>query len=287
MLLYTFETIKYSPYTAIIPNPTNPEHKLTFWKITYTINGEAEIFLNGKPKILRNTTLLFVRPYDVLQNYSFRPANGYKHRDIYISDEKLQKICEALPINPYKKLHKKSVYFEVPRIQTENLEFLLNSFPLNSEEKNAYLETLHQTVVTDCLTMFLQSAEKKQIPPMWLSKLADRTTLDEFLQEDTKYFLKDVHYSHRHICRIFQKYYGMSPSEYLTKAKIIQSINYLMKKELLISDIAQMLGFGTQSGFIKAFKNYFNLSPNAWRKKYLADKTSEGTGKFGPESKVL
>ena len=117
-------------------------------------------------------------------------------------------------------------------------------------------------------------------PPAWLVEIADRVTLDEYLQNDVTYFLQKTHYSKRHICRNFQKYYGMSPTAYLTKAKIVQSTNYLMNKKLLIVDIAQQLGFSTQSGFIKAFKAYFNISPNAWRKKYLTDKHAEPTSKF-------
>lgn len=78
----------------------------------------------------------------------------------------------------------------------------------------------------------------------------------------------------------------MSPTEYLTKAKIVQATNYLMDKNLLISDIAQRLGFCTQSGFIKAFKTYFTMSPNAWRKKYLTDKNQSPTTEHGPSQEI-
>ena len=280
MLLYTFESIKYSPYTSIVVYPNNLKHKLQFWKITYAIHGEATAIINGKSKPLRNNTILFVKPTDVLQNTNFHPKNEYRHRDIYVSDERLQEICKTLPVNPYKNLLKKTIYFNVSRLQTDNLEYTLNSFPLNSEERTPELDTLHQTVITNCLMMYIQSTMDTPKPPAWLVEIADRVTLDEYLQNDVTYFLQNTHYSKRHICRNFQKYYGMSPTAYLTKAKIVQSTNYLMNKKLLIVDIAQQLGFSTQSGFIKAFKAYFNISPNAWRKKYLTDKHAEPTSKF-------
>ena len=143
------------------------------------------------------------------------------------------------------------------------------------------LDTLHQTVIINCLMMFIQSTMSSLKPPAWLVEIADRVTLDEYLQNDVSYFLRNLNYSKRHVCRSFQKYYGMTPTEYLTKAKIVQSTNYLMDKRLLIVDIAQRLGFSTQSGFIKAFKAYFNISPNAWRKKYLTDKHTALVSKFG------
>ena len=125
MLLYTFESIKYSPYTSIIVNPNDQRHKLQFWKITYAIQGESMAIINGNACPLRNNTLLFVKPTDILQNTNFHPQNEYRHRDIYISDERLQEICATLPVNPYKKLLKRTVYFNVSRLQTENLEYLL------------------------------------------------------------------------------------------------------------------------------------------------------------------
>lgn len=286
MLFYTYESIKYSPYTAVYMSPNSSKHKLQFWKITYTINGESEVIINGEKLILRNNTLLFVKPTDILQTANFTPKTEYKHRDIYISDERLQEICKTLPVNPYQKLLEKTVYLNVSRLQTDNLEFLLNSFPLNSEEKNLQLDTLHQTVIVNCLTMFIQSTTSSAKPPEWLVKIADRVTLDEYLQNDISYFLRDTYYSKRHVCRSFLKYYGMTPTDYLTKAKIVQSTNYLMDKKLLITDISEMLGFSTQSGFIKAFKSYFKISPNAWRKKYLRDKHYDLVSKFGATEEI-
>ena len=68
MLYYTYESIKYSPYTSVIVNPNNRKHKLQFWKITYAINGESEAVINGEKKPLRSNTILFVKPTDILQN---------------------------------------------------------------------------------------------------------------------------------------------------------------------------------------------------------------------------
>lgn len=285
MLYYTYESIKYSPYTAIIKAPNEQKHKLQFWKISYAISGTSESYLNDKKYVLKNNTLLFVKPQDVLQTFSYSDTN-YTHRDIYISDERLQEICKTLPYNPYKKLLKKNIFLNISRLQTDHLEYLLNTFPLNSDEKNDRLDTLHQIVIVNCLSMLIQSINPAPKAPSWLTVLVDRVNEIEYLSNDVSYFLSDLPYSKRHVNRYFQKYYAMTPSAFLTKAKIIHSTNLLMNKELLIADIAQMLGFETQSGYIKAFKAYFNLSPNAWRKKYLTDKHYSPTSKFGPRDSI-
>ena len=280
MLYYTFESIKYSPYTAIIKAPNTKKHKLQFWKITYSINGQSIVYLNDSRYVLKNTTLLFVKPQDVFQTRSYTD-DAFTHRDIYISDERLREICRMLPYNPYEKLRSQNTCVDVSALQTANLEYLLNVFPLNSEEKTDVLDTLHQTVIINCLSMFISATHTAPKAPSWLTVLADRATQLEYLQSDIGHFLSDLPYTQRHVSRYFQKYYGTTPTAYLIKAKIVYSTNLLMDKELLIANIAQMLGFNTQSGFIKAFKEYFHLSPNAWRKKYLTDKDASPTSKSG------
>ena len=280
MLYYTFESIKYSPYTALYRKPNTSKHKVQFWKITYSVNGQSEVYLNGKRYTLKNNTLLFVKPQDILQTSSY-DSDDYVHRDIYISDARLKEICSSLPYNPYNELLGGNTFIEVARQQVDNLEYILNSFPLNSEEKNDYLDTLHQSVIVQCLSMFVHFVHTVQKAPLWLVQLADRTNSLEYLKNGVDFFLSDLPYSRRQIRRYFLRYYGMTPSAYLTKAKIIYSANLLMNKELLIVNIAQMLGFDTQSGFIKAFKKYFDISPNSWRKKYLTDKFSGEGNKYG------
>lgn len=285
MLYYTFESIKYYPYTAIFRAPNTQKHKLQFWKIMYAVSGQSQVRLNGKKYELKNTTLLFVKPMDILQTVSYAD-DTFTHRDIYISDERMREICAMLPCNPYEMLRKEDTFVEVAALQTANLEYVLNAFPLNSDEKNSVLDTLHQTVVMNCLAMFINDRHSVPKAPPWLTVLADRATQPEYLQNDIGYFLSDLPYTKRHVSRSFQKYYGSTPTAYLIKAKIIYSTNLLMNKELLIANIAQMLGFNTQSGYIKAFKEHFNLSPNAWRKQYLTDKNAFPPSKSGDSDTI-
>ena len=280
MLYYTFQSIKYSPYTAVYRRPNKQKHKLQFWKVTYSVNGQSEVFVGNRAYTLKNNTLLFVKPQEVLQTASY-DSDDYVHRDIYISDARMKEICATLPYDPYEELRGETAFIEVSRQQVDNLEYILNIFPLNSEEQNDYLDTLHQSVVVQCLSMFVHSAHNTQKAPLWLVQLADRANATEYLKSGVDYFLSDLPYSRRQVCRYFLKYYGMTPSAYLTKAKIVYAATLLMHKELLIIDISQMLGFDTQSGFIKAFRKYFDLSPNAWRKKYLTDKLAGEGNKFG------
>ncbi len=78
-------------------------------------------------------------------------------------------------------------------------------------------------------------------------------------------------YSHVHFCRLFLYYVGMSPSEYITRRKLIHAV-YDMSNGMTNVDIALSYGFDTYAGFYKAFKREFNCSPSEFIKSYKGEK---------------
>ena len=286
MLHYDFNTIKFSPYTSVIMSPNPYAHTTDFWKITYAIEGKSEQVTEGIKRTLTQHTVLIVKPDAIHQNLNFSGPN-YKHRDIYVSDEKMWEICSHFPSGTYNKLCKTTPFFRISPISFNYLETMLNSFPVNSEIKNDYLDGIHFTIVDNVIALFLECFASSYNKPEWIINLASRTNDAEYLQNTVAHLISDIPYSHGYICREFKKYYGVTLSEYLIKAKIIHSSNLLMNKNLSIINIAYMLGFSTQSSFIKSFKRYFDVSPGKFRKTNLSKSTIGTTtiwGKSNPRS---
>ena len=286
MLHYDFNTIKFSPYTSVIMNPNPYAHTTDFWKITYAIEGKSEQVTDGIKRTLTQHTVLIVKPDAIHQNLNFSGPT-YKHRDIYVSDEKMWEICSHFPSGTYNRLCKTTPFFRFSPISFNYLETMLNSFPVNSEIKNDYLDGIHFTIVANVIALFLECFASSYNKPEWIINLASRTNDAEYLQNTVAHLISDIPYSHGYICREFKKYYGVTLSEYLIKAKIIHSSNLLMNKNLSIINIAYMLGFSTQSSFIKSFKRYFDVSPGKFRKTNLSKSTIGTTsiwGKSNPRS---
>lgn len=78
-------------------------------------------------------------------------------------------------------------------------------------------------------------------------------------------------YSYVHFCRLFSFYVGLSPSEYITRRRLIYAV-YDMSKGITKVDIALSYGFETYAGFYKAFKREFNCSPSEFIKSYKGEK---------------
>ena len=64
----------------------------------------------------------------------------------------------------------------------------------------------------------------------------------------------------------FKKMYGVPIGTYIRQSKMKYASLLLKKKELSISSIAKHLGYQNASKFSGAFKNYFNESPEIYRK---------------------
>ena len=78
-------------------------------------------------------------------------------------------------------------------------------------------------------------------------------------------------YSRVHYCRLFHHYTGFTPTEYITRRKLLHAVYNISKGSTKI-DIALNYGFETYAGFYKAFRREFNCSPSEFIKAYKSEK---------------
>lgn len=74
-----------------------------------------------------------------------------------------------------------------------------------------------------------------------------------------------VGYSVYHFCRIFYAYQGMTPMEYVQSRRLQAALMDLAEDRKMI-DIACEYGFETASGFSKAFKHKYGMTPTQMKK---------------------
>jgi AraC family transcriptional regulator len=68
-----------------------------------------------------------------------------------------------------------------------------------------------------------------------------------------------------HFCRIFKKANGISPHQYVMKAKLNRSIELLSQSDASLALIADSLGFTSQSHFTRAFRQFTGRTPSEFR----------------------
>jgi AraC-like DNA-binding protein len=72
-------------------------------------------------------------------------------------------------------------------------------------------------------------------------------------------------YSRSYFLREFQLHHGVSVSSFIKTTRLKASAQKLISTELKIFEVAQEMGFPSQSTFCQIFKGYFNMSPTEFR----------------------
>lgn len=73
--------------------------------------------------------------------------------------------------------------------------------------------------------------------------------------------------SQTHLRRLFKNYFGISPFKYIYKVRITAAKSLLCSTNISITDIAQEVGYLSQTSFNNHFKHFTGITPSEYRKK--------------------
>ena len=73
-------------------------------------------------------------------------------------------------------------------------------------------------------------------------------------------------------CKLFAKYAGTTPNNYLNQYRLHQSFWYLKNTDMTITEIAQTVGFSGSSYYAEIFRKWCDKSPSEYRKAINGDR---------------
>ena len=82
--------------------------------------------------------------------------------------------------------------------------------------------------------------------------------------------------SERHLRRIFEAHWGVSPLQYLQTRRLLTAKQLLTDTRLPVSQVALLSGFGSTRSFHTAFANHYRLQPLALRAKDASNRMHPG-----------
>lgn len=85
---------------------------------------------------------------------------------------------------------------------------------------------------------------------------------------DIKTISNDIGISEFYLMKLFKKYFGYTPKEYILKIRIDESLKLLRTTELDITEIAHKVGFESISSYYKNFSKIENCTPKQYRNKH-------------------
>lgn len=274
MKIFTPKVIENCPYTAIITYPPIEPHRNTFFKIMYVESGSAILTLfskKGKKKkrilTIKMGDMLIISPEDVsLYSDIAEGVNGYRHRDIYVSPEKMKECCDFLGEELYDEIVNEP--FGLCYRITSNQQLALSEMlvGLGNKKETVALDAQHKSSIIFCLDLYLQHREKISAYPLWLhGLLRDMEKLDVLLLS-VDAIAKSTNYTHEYVSRKFKQYMGKSLKQYVNQARLAQAALLLATSDFSVEDISYKSGFPSCNNFINAFKKEYGISPGKYRK---------------------
>lgn len=94
-----------------------------------------------------------------------------------------------------------------------------------------------------------------------LEKVMDKYVSDENF--NVTVMTKELGMSRTALFSKIKNVYGISPQTYVTNYRLSKAAELLKAKEHNVSEISEMVGFATITGFSRSFKNRFGMSPSA------------------------
>ncbi len=104
-----------------------------------------------------------------------------------------------------------------------------------------------------------------------------RRFIDNNFEKDLKLdFLSHVKFTSKyHLQRLFKRYYGLTPRQYLIDKRIEKSKEYL-KKGMTVTETCFAVGFESLGSFSKLFKTKTGKSPSKFQKEQVSRSKLDG-----------
>lgn len=272
MLIYDLDEISSTPYSKLTVYSTAAiPHMHTFFEFAVVLEGSCKsVINNGSTKILNKGDLIFIRPNDKHVLYDF--SHSYRHRDFYVTQEKMQKICHTFSDTFFNDIMAQDIPLEYhldinEYTSLENKANIFNHTTYHNLVTEEYLNYIHTSIISNLIGIIIYSRVSiNDIVPDWLKKMFLHLSSYHYTHLTIEDIIKKTGYSYSYVYSMFKKYYGTTLLDCLNKSKVILSTGMLGESKII--DIALSLGWENPKNYTIAFKKVFGMTPQ----KYLSTK---------------
>lgn len=226
----------------------------------YTLSGEGEIEIEGKIYTLKQGDAFIV---EIPGNHCYKlPQTSKKWEIIYIEFSK-----EALPFWHQLLTMTEPVFSMGSDSDFINLVWSIYELAIKNEIYNVYQCSKYAyQLIMELISYFYQDQKSKPLPSkIELCKqfidihYAEQIGLDDMSQH--------VGISKFYLTRLFNKELRMTPTDYLIKVRLENSLKVLIfSTDLTLDEVAQRVGFSSGNYFGKVFKKTLGISPAEFRR---------------------
>jgi AraC family transcriptional regulator, transcriptional activator of pobA len=249
----------------------DPKHCLTYFDITFIIEGEGRFLIDGNEFTIGSGQLFFTAPNQIREWKIDSMPKGlvliFEEEFIcnFFNDvqfvKKLSFFTPSLH-NPNLTLtEEQGQYFENILIQIEN--------EISSKKDNHLLRALLYQALAWLNSAYRSSYQFPEVSvidnrAMQFSQLVEQHFIEK---HSVSFYAGELCVTPGHLNDLIKKQYAISAKKYLQNRLIIEAKRLLLYSDKPVSEIAWQLNFQDSAYFIRLFRKETGISPLAFRKK--------------------
>ena len=224
-----------------------------YYLIHYVFEGSGFFEILGKTFPIKKGDMFLIKPYEITKYY----ANNYdpwKYCWLGFISEKAEFLLGHTPFaNNMRIINEPLVEPLFKSLQTSiNAGISLNLFLCAKiYELFSILSVSNNDIINEHVFQAINYMKKNYSSNITVNKIAERFNIDR-----------------RYLCRLFNKYVGQSPLEFLINIRLQSAVDLLLHTDYTISQIAKSVGYDDALNFTKIFKKKMNYTPKEYRAKY-------------------
>lgn len=249
------------------------KHAHPYYEIYFFLNGEVVYEVDGRRYGLRYGDYLLIPPETRHHPVFLSPGQDYRRFVLWLNKSFYQKLVSQTEDFAYgfgQAAEKKQYHFRTEFIISHDIQGRL----LEILEERRGKRPFHETAARLAVSSFLLYLNRitwdilNQVPHRYENALYLNICdyINNHLDEDLSlnrlaafFYVGKYHISH-----VFKDNMGLSPHQYILKKRLQASKNGILSG-IPLSSLCQQYGFSDYSGFYRAFKKEFGLSPKEFR----------------------
>lgn len=241
-------------------------HTHDFYELFLVPQGSAVHVVNGQTQLLTEGSLALIRPADT-HRYEFLNNSDFEIINVGIPFPAFVRLCQYLEVDRAR--------FDAPPVSP--LRVLSGAALRDAQKKllenqgipDPEVSYQHMLSVFPYLVgLFLAMPEETDRLPPWLSALLDQMDRPEHFIPGLPHMLDLANLSQEHLTRSFQRYLGVTPTEFINAKRLSYAAELLLTQDLPVIDVGVQCGFNSQSHFYRLFTQRYGCPPRAFRETF-------------------
>lgn len=250
-------------------------HDHDFYELFLVSRGALQHIANGERTLLEEGAFAFIRPSDAHYYESAPDGRPGELLNIAFPHRMMEAIraylgegidfqgltqCAAPPV------------VSLRQQQADSLLARFQDLTLIPPSRKRRIRAEARAFLADTfMRYFAGASEAADDPtPAWLDRLIQTMKRKEEFVAGISRMQELSPKSPEHLSRMFKKYVGVTPTQWINEARLQYAANLLMFTDEPILSVCYESGFENVSHFNHQFKRLFEVSPSAYRKTYKA-----------------